>query len=434
MAEALSAVSTPLRILYVENGIGYGGAIICLRHLVRNLDRRRFEPIVVTGKDLAPYRSIAEEARWLPIRDRYLDTLGWQRRVGEWRLAARAPRVASMIRKVIGRVDDIVNFTPFFVRLLLAAMRLRPALIHANNDPLCNRAALLVGKLTGVPVISHVRGLFDQPTRTLRWLYSLPAHFIAVSQWIARGTQDAGVAPASCTVVYDGIELEKLDPNADGLAFRRRYRIPERAFAVGLVGLLIPWKGQRLFLEAARTLVRRIPGVHIVIVGGTPETCADYEQELRVLADDPALSGRVTFTGHVAEMATAYQSLDVVVSASTSPEPLGTVVIESLALGRPLVAPAHGGAAEMVDHGRTGLLFAPGDAAALADAICRFHADPNLRRGLGAAARVKALRTFAVQEHVERVQSIYERLLGAAGKRRQLVADSSARTERDAAA
>lgn len=410
MPDAKSGTARPLRVLYVENGIGYGGAVICLRHLVRNLDRSRFEPLVVTGWATEPYRAIADEAKWVPIADRRLDVPGLRRRLESARWIQRVPGLPWLLGQALARADDVVNFLPSFLGLAATIVRERPALIHANNEPLCNRAAVLAGKLFGVPVVCHVRG--DQRgSRLMRWLYSLPDHFIPVSRWISEGVGALGVPAGKRTYVYDGIELEKLDTGADGGAFRDRYGVPREAFAVGLVGLLIPWKGQKLFLEAGRQLLERIPNLYLLIVGGTPEECRDYERELREAAADTVFGGRVRFTGHVSDMAQAYLGLDVVVSASTSPEPLGTVVIESLALGRPLVAPNHGGAVEMIDHERTGLLFTPGDARALAGAIQRFHDDPALGVRLGRAAREKALRTFSVQEHVARVQAIYERLL-----------------------
>jgi glycosyltransferase involved in cell wall biosynthesis len=315
-----------------------------------------------------------------------------------------------MVEQALARTDDVVNFLPFFVGLLQVAVKYRPALIHANNEPLCNRAALLIGRLLRIPVVCHVRG-DQQGGRLLRFLYGLPDHYIAVSNWISDGIGGMGVAPEKRTVIYDGIELHKLDVRADGKAFRARFGISDNAFAVGLVGLLIPWKGQKLFLEAARELLTRIPRLHLLIVGGTPDECADYEKELRRIAGDAPFAGRVTFTGHVAEMAAAYNGLDVVLSASTSPEPLGTVVIESLALGRPLVAPDHGGALEMIEHERTGLLFRANDPASLAAVIERLHAEPDLGRRLGTLARARALETFAVETHASRVQEVYESLL-----------------------
>lgn len=410
MPEAKTRTAKPARVLYVENGIGYGGAVICMRHLVRNLDRSRFEPVVVTGWATEPYRGIANEAKWIPIADRRVDVPGLRGRLERAAWVRRVPGLRWLLRQLLARADDLVNFLPFFLRLVATIIRERPALIHANNEPLCNRAAVLAARLSGVPVVCHVRG-DQQGSRLMRWLYSLPDHFIPVSRWISAGVGTVGVPAGKRTCVYDGIELDKLDAGADGGAFRERFGVPRNAFAVGLVGLLIPWKGQRLFLEAGRRLLERIPHLYLLIVGGTPEECRDYERELRAAAADPAFRERVVFTGHVSDMAQAYLGLDVVVSASTSPEPLGTVVIESLALGRPLVAPNHGGAVEMIDHERTGLLFAPGDASALAEAIQRFHDDPALGPRLGRAAREKALRTFSIEEHVARVQAVYDRLL-----------------------
>lgn len=416
MAEKGAKPVRPARVLYVENGIGYGGAVVCLRHLVRNLDRSRFEPIVVTGKSGVPYQGIAREATWLPLRDRLLDTLRWQRRIERSRFARSFPILAALLRKAVGRLDDVVNFLPLLARLVLTIARTRPALVHANNDPMCNRAALIAACLVRVPVISHVRGNAGEPTRTQRWLFSLPVQFIAVSRWISDGLLNYGVPREKRTCVYDGIELGSLDPHADGAAFRSRWGLAHDEFVVGLVGLLIPWKGQRLFLEAGHHLLDRIPNLRLVIAGGTPEMWTSYEHELRAEAARPGLAGRVLFTGHIDDMAQAYNGLDAVVSASTAPEPLGTMVIEALALGRPLIAPAHGGAAEMIEHEHTGLLFAPGDPRALAAAIHRLHADRTLGEALGRAARERALRTFSVRQHVQQVQAVYERLLGASGE------------------
>jgi glycosyltransferase involved in cell wall biosynthesis len=119
----------------------------------------------------------------------------------------------------------------------------------------------------------------------------------------------------------------------------------------------------------------------------------------------------VVFTGHIGDMPTAYAALDIVVSASINPEPLGTVVIEAMAMGRPLVAPNHGGGAEMNTHDETALLFEPGSAESLADCILRIYQSPELGQRLGMAARQRALSTFDVGSHVDRVQEVYESLL-----------------------
>ncbi len=397
------------RILYVENGIGYGGAIICLRHLVRNLDRNRFEPMVVTGLGGPLYQDIAQEALWRFIPDRRFDTVGMKRNLAKARWPDVLPGLRWLATQLVARLDDLGNFLPFLLQLLWTAKRFRADLIHANNEPSCNRAALLVGKLLGIPVVAHVRG--DQTgSRSMSWFYSLPDHFIPVSRWVSESIGKLGVPPEKRTYIYDGIELDKLDIQADGREFRKRHGIPEDAFVVGLVGLLIPWKGQRLYLDAVRKLIPEMPAALFAIVGGTPDECQPYEKELKEAAERPDLRGHVVFTGHVKEMTTLYNGLDVVLSASTSPEPLGTVIIEAMTMARPLIGPDHGGAVEMVSDGRTGLLFKANDADSLARKILDFYQSAELRETLGAAARRHALATFAVEEHVRRVSDVYEGL------------------------
>lgn len=407
----MSNTNPPKRILYVENGIGYGGAIICLRHLIRNLDRTRYTPIVVTGRTGPHYREIANEARWQHIPDRHIDIVGAHRKIDTDTWPDKIPALRFVINQILARTDDIANFLPFFLRLLWTARRLKADLIHANNEPLCNRAALMVAKILQIPAVCHVRGDQDG-SRLMKWAFSLPDRFVSVSHWVSNSMQVKLQVPAQkIDVIYDGIELEKLNLNADGTAFRKQHHIGENDFAVGLIGLLIPWKGQEIFLDAAQLLRDKIPNLKMLIVGGTPNECRPYEQMLNQRVLDEGLDDIVVFTGHVSQMEAAYNGLDIVVSASTSPEPLGTVVIECMAMGRPLIGPNHGGAAEMMVHDKTGLLFTPKDPTSLAKQIERYYKDNELRAVLGKNARKHALLTFAVETHAEKVQSVYAQLV-----------------------
>ena len=401
----------PKKILYVENGIGYGGAIICLRHLVRNLDRTRFTPMVVTGRTGRQYQEIANEAQWQHIPDRHLDIVGAHRKLDPIEWIDKVPGLRFIANQILARADDLFNFLPFFLHLLYTAWRFKADLIHANNEPLCNRAALLVGKVLKIPTLCHVRGQQDG-TRLMQWAFGLPDHFTPVSHWVSKNIQHKlGVPEEKITVIYDGLELDGLDPSIDGQPFRNQHHLKDDDFAVGLVGLLIPWKGQEIFLDAAKQLKDKIPHLKMLIIGGTPDDCIPYEQMLKSRVLEEGLSDHVIFTGHVTDMPSVYSGLDIVVSASTDPEPLGTVVIESMAMGRPLIGPDHGGAAEMVTHDKNGLLFKAKNAKKLAEAIENFHLSIEKREQLGQAAREHALKTFAVKAHVTQIQSVYVMLL-----------------------
>lgn len=403
-------INKKIRVLYVENGIGYGGAIICLRHLVRNLDRDKFEPMVITGLTGPQYQEIAAEAIWKHIPDLRLDVVSMKRRLQTTRWLVALPGLRWLTNQFLARLDDAANFLPAFVQTLWTVQRFKPDLIHVNNEPLCNRAALLAGKLLGVPVIAHVRG-DQQGSMLMKSLFKMPDYFIAVSQWVSDSIGRIGVSAEKRTYIYDGIELHKLDVAADGRVFRRQHQIPEDAFVVGLVGLLIPWKGQILFVEAARQLLQEMPDAIFALVGGTPEECRVYEAELRKIADQPGLNGQIVFTGHVSDMAAVYNGLDVVLSASTSPEPLGTMIIEAMTMARPLIAPDHGGAVEMIENGKTGLLFKHGDAHDLAEKIRTLYRDSALRKDMGQSARTHALQAFSVEEHVRHIECVYKQLL-----------------------
>jgi glycosyltransferase involved in cell wall biosynthesis len=401
------------KILYVENGIGYGGAIICLRHLVRHLDRNRFEPLVVTGRTSPDYQAIANEARWQYIPDRHFDNVSLRRRLAKQVWLNKVPSLHFISKQLLARADDLFNFLPFFLRLLWVAKCFRVDLIHANNEPFCNRAALLVAKVLQIPCICHIRGGDHEGSQLMQWTYSLPDHFISVSHWVAKSLQEnLHIAANKISVVYDGIALEKLNIHTDGSQFRNAYHVADDDFAVGLVGLLIPWKGQVLFLEAAKLLRSKIPCLKMLIIGGTPDDCIAYEALLRQRVKDEQLTEMIIFTGHISSMETVYNGLDVVLSASTQPEPLGTVVIEAMAMGRPIIAPNHGGAAEMILHDETGLLFDPGDIQSLANAIEKLCCSKSLRVKLGENARSVALKSFAVEDHVRHIQNIYQQLLG----------------------
>ena len=401
------------KILYVENGIGYGGAIICLRHLVRHLDRNRFEPLVVTGRTSPDYQAIGNEAQWQYIPDRYFDNVSLRRRLAKQAWLNKVPSLHFISKQLLARGDDLFNFLPFFLRLLWLAKCFRVDLIHANNEPFCNRAALLVAKVLQIPCICHIRGGDHEGSQLMQWTYSLPDHFISVSHWVAKSLQEnLHIAANKISVVYDGIALEKLNIYADGTQFRDSYHVADDDFAVGLVGLLIPWKGQVLFLEAAKLLRSKIPCLKMLIIGGTPDDCIAYEALLRQRVKDEQLTEMIIFTGHISSMETVYNGLDVVLSASIQPEPLGTVVIEAMAMGRPIIAPNHGGAAEMILHDETGLLFDPGDIQSLANAIEKLCCSKSLRVKLGENARSAALKSFAVEDHVRHIQSIYQKFLG----------------------
>lgn len=170
---------------------------------------------------------------------------------------------------------------------------------------------------------------------------------------------------------------------------RERLGLPVKGPLVGIVARLQRWKGVHVFLDAVAQLQGMHAGLHAVVVGGAHETEPGYEAELHQQAAALGLSNTVIFAGFQSNAVEWMQAMDVVVHASDR-EPFGIVVIEAMALGKPVVAGAEGGPAEIIGDEANGLLAPYGDAAALARAIARVLDDPVFAARVGAAARLRA--------------------------------------------
>ena len=127
--------------------------------------------------------------------------------------------------------------------------------------------------------------------------------------------------------------------------------------------------------------------------------------------EELGLADRVRTTGHVEDMVPMYAAMDVVVHASLMPEPFGLVVVEAMAAGKPIVAAAAGGPAEIVNHAVDGWLYPMGDAQALAGALGYLLDEPGLRATLGRRAPQRA-RQFSLSRHWPAVLGVYEECLG----------------------
>ncbi len=201
-------------------------------------------------------------------------------------------------------------------------------------------------------------------------------------------------------LVYPGATLDAFDPSglSDPRAMRTKLGLSNDGPLVGMVGRLQRWKGMHVFLAAMAHVHEKRPDVRAVIVGAPHETEPEYADELHAQASALGLGGVVTFAGFQANIPDWMQAMEVFVHASDR-EPFGIVVIEAMALGKPVIAGSEGGPAEIITDGDDGLLVPYGDDRSLAKAILRYLDDHAFAVRVGAAARVRAAvfddRTYA---------------------------------------
>jgi glycosyltransferase involved in cell wall biosynthesis len=167
-----------------------------------------------------------------------------------------------------------------------------------------------------------------------------------------------------------------------------------------------------VLLRALARLPREIPFRAYVIGAPIYQTNASqYSQdELASDVDRLGLAGRVGFCGFVERPERALRSLDIVVHASTTPEPFGLVIVEAMACGRAVIASAAGGVSEIIAPEQNALAHVPGDADGLAGQLRRLMHDAPLRARIGAAGRTTAERRFGAARLAGDLVPIYRRL------------------------
>ncbi len=253
--------------------------------------------------------------------------------------------------------------------------------------------------LAGIPAAWFQAGT-PRPDWLDRLATLLPARRVIVV------SRDAGEAQARVwprrrqSLVYAGASLDAFDPaklpSAENL--RSRLGLPVAGPMIGMVGRLQRWKGMHVFIAAMARVHKARPDARAVIVGGVHETEPHYGRELETQVRELGLGGVITFAGFQSNIPEWMQAMDVFVHASDR-EPFGIVVVEAMALGKPVIAGSSGGPAEIITDGVDGLLVAFGDDESLAAAILRYLDDDAFAARVGAAARIRAAvfddRTYA---------------------------------------
>ncbi len=402
------------RVLFVENGSGFGGAVVALQTLVEALPRDRFDYHVVTNLPVGDFHRSPGVSSHRVIGDELVDF----RPLARWLQRGGTGPLARVLLFLLGRADDLVNHLPHMLRLWWAMQRIRPAVVHGNNEPGANRGALLVAWLMGVPYVQHLRG-GSGLTRRSQGLMARPSMYIPVSRWLGDELLQAGVPAGRVRQIYDAVQLDT-PPAAAGPAgirdLRRELGIAPGAVVVAMVGMLLSWKGQALFLDAVARLPQPPAGgdgvVHLV-VGGEPERGEPGAlQALQAQLAALGLGERVRLVGQVDEIGHCMQQFDVVVSASMRPEPLGLVMLEAMAAGCVFVGPAWGAAPEVVVDGENGYLFEPGSADGLAAKLAQAIDAARTRPDLRAAARQAVRAWFAPEVCAFHTAGVHAALCG----------------------
>jgi glycosyltransferase involved in cell wall biosynthesis len=358
------------------------------------------------GPLLAAARELGAEVEAVPLPPA-LGELGDSRMEGG--------RVALALRSLRGGPA----LGPFFRRLKAAVRTFAPEVVHSNGIKTHLLARLVVPY--AVPIVWHLHD-FVSLRPAAGWLLRRARSRVRAAIAVSRAVEvDARtVLPGLRNVVVpNAVDTAQFSPGpGDGPDLDRRAGLsptPDGTVRVGLVATYARWKGHCVVLDAAAKLAKKAPPLPIrwfLIGGPIYHTSAQFtEGELRKEVDVRGLSQSVGFVPFLDDPAPAYRALDVVLHASTQPEPLGLTVVEAMACGRAVVVSAAGGAAELFTDGVDALGIQPGNVDHLAAAVERLATDPILRAQLGAAARETAIECFDANRYGQQLLHVYRSLI-----------------------
>jgi L-malate glycosyltransferase len=292
-------------------------------------------------------------------------------------------------------------------RLSRILKQLKPDIIHAHDPHGVAMAAIALSMSTQVakpPLVAARRVDFHLRGNSLsRWKYRQVDCFICASEAIRQMLVGDGVPSARTVTVHEGIDIERVE-RAEPANLHADFWLPHQAPIVGNVAALVPHKGQRHLIDAAKIVVQQVPDARFVIAG-EGELRPALERQIK----DYHLEKHVRLAGFRPDVLSVHKAFDIFVMSSVT-EGLGTSLLDAMAAGKPIVGTRTGGIPEVVANDETGLLVPPRDHEALAEAIIRLLNDAELRRGMGEAGRARARALFSAERMVQNTLNTYQRV------------------------
>lgn len=316
------------------------------------------------------------------------------------------------------QVDDPHLFDCNLIQQLLKILeKARPALLHAH-DYKANLVTLLASRKQSIPCVATVH-LHTQTDWKLQFYRVLDLailrafdHVILVSGALQSGLLRGSLAAGRVTVIANGIDAQAFagQVNSDPVVTREALGLADGQLIILAIGRLTTQKGFEYLIQAAPTVKAKRPQAHFLVAGDGPERA-----RLEHLAAALGIADSVTWLGHREDVANLMATADVVVLPSVR-EGTPYVLLEALALARPVVATRVGGIPDVVRDGQTGLLVPPRDPAALTRAITWMLDHPAEAAIMGVCGRDLVEREFSAETMARRTAAVYREVLAKVKK------------------
>lgn len=367
-------------IIFNHSGVVGGGEKSNLV-LLKNLDRSKFDPIIIFPK--GPYEEFVR--------------------------GTKTKYDVSNIYLLRFRTLPLYIFS--LIKLFLKLKRGNPRFIYCNSIQSSHWGSPL-GFLLGKPVIVHFRD-WNVGLGSRFILRLFPSYFaIANSKAVRRKMLEENYMKENKSLtVYNAVDTSEFFPGDKYNSFRKRYKFSRDDFLIGIVGRIDVWKGHLDLIEAVNLLKSVVENVRVVVVGDDSWTKdTRFITKLKDKINKLGLQDKVTFTGFQKDIPMVLRSLDLVIIPSKN-EPFGRLAIESMATGIPVVGTNGGGLPELIEDKKTGLLFREGDVKGLAEKIISVYNNKDLSHALVQRGFIKVNKEFGQSVYVEQLQKVFNLVL-----------------------
>lgn len=387
-----------MKVLFLNPSGQLGGAEVCLLNMMASL--RDDEPAWRLHLIVSDEGPLAAGASELGVRVTVLKFPASLARLGDAGAGGPAGHGVSrfnLLRRLLTTIPSAISYKR---RLRRAIDKCAPDVIHTNGFKMHVLGAL--ARPRHKALVWHIHD-YVRPrpvmARLLRLLAKRCAMAITNSKSVAEDVRAVCGERLPVRTIYNGIDLDTFSPGGPELDLDALSGLPPAApgtVRFGLLATLARWKGHATFLRAMALVPETLPVRGYITTGNLYQTDGSQSSltEIKKLIDSLNLSHRIGLTGLVERPASVMRALDVVVHASTQPEPFGLVIAEGMACGRAVITSYAGGATELVEEKINALTHQPGDAQELAERIVELATDSNLRATLAAAGRTTAERRF----------------------------------------
>jgi len=302
------------------------------------------------------------------------------------------------------------NDPRFVGQLVRLFRREKPDVVHTHSWGTLVEG-IVAARLARVPHVIHgEHGTMEERPRNLRvqrWLWPRADRLLSVSSRLAERMADrVGFERSRIQVIRNGIDTVRFSPAPRDKA-RAAFGFGEADVVIGTAGRLVPVKDQATLIAALGLLKARGVDFTCVIAGDGPLRTALLEQ-----IENAGLSESIRLLGARADIDQVLAALDIFVLSSVS-EGMSNTILEAMATGLPVVATRVGGADELVEDGKSGLLVPSQDPARMADALAGLVADRQKRSAMGASGRERALSIFPFDGMIAAYRDLYLELTGA---------------------